>query len=289
MKTQKIKDKILVTGGAGFIGFNLCKKLVENSNNDVYSLDNYFTGSEQNHVEGVTYIKGNTKNIDKLIYFTPSIIYHLGEYSRVEQSFEEIELVIEFNKLGTFAVLEFVRKRNCKIIYAGSSTKFATYDEKNNSLSPYSWSKASNTDLVNNYASWFDINYAITYFYNAYGPGEIKTGKYATLIAIFQNQKENNLPLTVVSPGTQKRNFTHVYDIVNGLILLGEKGYGDGFGIGSSKTYEIIEVAKMFDCKIKFLPERKGNRMNSELIIDNTKKLGWEAKYDLELYIQNIK
>ena len=230
------KKKILVTGGAGFIGSHLCETLVKNRNLEIYSLDNYFTGSVKNHVKGVKYYEGNTSDIKKHIKHDIDLIYHLGEYSRVEQSFSDIEKVWEFNKEGIFSVLEFCREKKAKIVYAGSSTKFGD-GGLGSSQSPYAWSKATNTELVVNYGRWFKIDYAITYFYNVYGPREIATGKYATLIALFLQKKKLNLPLTVVSPGTQRRNFTHVDDIINGLVLVGEKGYGDDFGIGNKKSY----------------------------------------------------
>ena len=255
-------NKILVTGGAGFVGSHLCERLAKDEGNKVFSLDNYFTGSELNHVPNVTYINGNTEDIAKLITFKPDRVYHLGEYSRVEQSFADIKTVWRFNKNGIFAVLEFVRKTGCKIIYAGSSTKFGD-GGLGRSASPYAWTKASNTELVKNYGEWFNVPYAITYFYNVYGPREIKTGKYATLIALFNEKMKNGEPLTVVSPGNQKRNFTHVDDIIDALILVGENGYGDEFGIGSEESFSILEVAKLFDGKIEMLPERRGNRMNA--------------------------
>ena len=238
------RKKILVTGGAGFVGSHLCERLSKDQNNDVYSLDNYFTGSTDNHVENVTYIKGSTSQISQLITFNPDMIYHLGEYSRVEQSFDDIEKVWEYNKDGIFAVLEFVRKAGCKILYAGSSTKYGD-GGLGRSASPYAWTKATNTELVQNYGAWFNVPYAITYFYNVYGDREIKDGKYATLIALFKEKVKNKEPLTIVSPGTQKRNFTHIDDIIDGLILVGENGYGDEFGIGSGEAFSILEVAKM--------------------------------------------
>lgn len=169
-----MKKRILVTGGAGFVGSNLCERLAKDENNEVYSLDNYFTGSKDNHVENVTYIEGLTSDIDKLINFEPHTVYHLGEYSRVEQSFDDIEKVWKFNKDGIFAVLEFVRKTGAKIVYAGSSTKFGD-GGLGRSASPYAWTKASNTELVENYGAWFNVPYAITYFYNVYGKREIQT------------------------------------------------------------------------------------------------------------------
>jgi UDP-glucose 4-epimerase len=289
--------KILVTGGAGFVGSHLCERLLKEGN-EVYSLDNYFTGSEKNHIKGVEYIRGNTKDIFELINFNPDIIYHLGEYSRVEQSFEDMDIVYEYNKIGTFKVLEFVRHIGAKLIYAGSSTKFGDGGIARNT-SPYAWTKASNTELVINYGNWYNINYAITYFYNVYGPREISNGKYATLIALFKEKMKKNEPLTIVSPGTQKRNFTHIEDIVNGLILVGRDGYGDEFGIGSDEAFSIIEVAEIFlgmdkdeaiqKGKIIMLPERRGNRMSAEVITDKTKFLGWQPEKTLKSYIKECK
>jgi len=247
--------KVLVTGGAGFIGSHLCEILAQDRN-EVISLDDYSTGSENNHVDGVVYIKGETKNIDKLVTFSPDIIYHLGEYSRVEQSFDDIKKVWNSNKIGIFEVLQFCRKTKAKLIYAGSSTKFGD-GGMGRSQSPYAWTKASNTELVENYGNWFGIRYAIVYFYNVYGGREISTGKYATLIALFKECYKNNKPLTIVSPGTQLRNFTHIDDIISGLVLVGNNGEGDNYGIGCSQSYSILDVAKMFGTEIKMLPERK--------------------------------
>jgi UDP-glucose 4-epimerase len=282
------KKKILVTGGAGFVGSHLCERLSQNTKYEVYSLDNYFTGSENNHVSNVTYIKGDTKDIEELIKFSPDMVYHLGEYSRVEQSFDDMEKVWEYNKDGIFRVLEFVRKVGCKILYAGSSTKFGD-GGLGRSASPYAWTKASNTELVENYGAWYNVPYAITYFYNVYGPREIQTGKYATLIALFKEKMKNCEPLTIVSPGTQKRNFTHIDDIVDGLILVGENGYGDEFGIGSEEAFSIKEVAEIYGGEIVMLPERRGNRMTAEVISEKTKALGWEPKCKLAKYIEECR
>jgi UDP-glucose 4-epimerase len=283
-----MKKKILVTGGAGFVGSNLCERLASDTNNDVYSLDNYFTGSKDNHVENVTYIEGTTADIDSLVDFNPHTIYHLGEYSRVEQSFEDIEKVWKFNKDGIFAVLQFCRKTGAKIVYAGSSTKFGD-GGLGRSQSPYAWSKATNTELVENYATWFNVPFAITYFYNVYGNREIKSGKYATLIALFNEKMKKGEPLTVVSPGTQKRNFTHIDDIINALVLVGENGYGDEFGIGSPEAYTILEIAQMYDGKIEMLPERAGNRMAADVISAKTEALGWKATKNIKDYINELK
>jgi UDP-glucose 4-epimerase len=282
------KRNILVTGGAGFVGSHLCERLARDLYNKVYSLDNYFTGSEDNHVPNVTYIKGDTVDIAKLVTFRPDIVYHLGEYSRVEQSFDDIETVWRFNKDGIFAVLEFVRMVGCKILYAGSSTKFGD-GGMGRSASPYAWTKATNTELVMNYGNWFNVPYAITYFYNVYGSREISTGKYATLIALLTEKMKDDLPLTIVSPGTQKRNFTHIDDIIDGLVLVGNNGYGDEFGIGSPESFSILEVARLFGGEIEILPERKGNRMTADVMTDKTQALGWQPKCKLADYIETLR
>lgn len=279
--------KVLVTGGAGFIGSHLCEELVHSGKYEVFSLDNYFTGSKNNHVEGVTYYEGSTLDIKSIIDFKVDYIYHLGEYSRVEQSFEDIEIVWKFNKDGIFSVLEFCRSQGCKLIYAGSSTKFGD-GGLGRKQSPYGWTKASNTELIENYGTWFNIPYAIVYFYNVYGPREISTGKYATLIALFENKIRNNEPLTVVSPGTQKRNFTHIKDIISGLLLVGENGYGDEFGIGNPIAYSILEIAEFFGGQIEMRPERKGNRMTADVVTAKTSALGWKPQYDIKEYILDL-
>ncbi len=283
-----IKNKILVTGGAGFIGSHLCEKLAKDKKNEVFSLDNYSMGSRKNHVEKVTYIEGDTSNVHDLISFSPNMIYHLGEYSRVEQSFNDIETVWKSNKEGIFSVLEFARKAGCKILYAGSSTKFGD-GGSGRSGSPYAWTKSTNTELVMNYGKWFDVPYVITYFYNVYGEREIQTGKYATLIALFKEKMKKNDPLTVVSPGSQVRNFTYIHDVIDALTLIGENGFGDEFGIGSEEGFTIKEVAKMFDGKIEMLPERLDNRMTADVITNITKALGWKPKKNLKDYIDECR
>jgi UDP-glucose 4-epimerase len=276
--TEKTKKTILVTGGAGFIGSNLIEQLVASGNYHVYSLDNYFTGKKENHIKGAKYIEGHTKDIAKLIDFVPDLVYHLGEYSRVEQSFFDMPIVWDFNKNGTFAVLEFCRKHGTKIVYAGSSTKFGD-GGLGRDQSPYAWTKATNTELVRNYGTWFGLPHAITYFYNVYGPREIATGPYATLIAIFKEKFRNHEPFTVVAPGTQIRNFTHVDDIVRGLILVGEKGVGDDYGLGSEDGHSIFDIAKAFGGEIEMVPERKGNRMSSTIDLTRTRgELDWSAE-----------
>lgn len=278
---------ILVTGGAGFVGSHLCEALSKDPIHRVFSLDNYFTGSKENHVPNVTYIDGNTADIAKLVTTDIDVVYHLGEYSRVEQSFQDIEKVWQYNKDGIFAVLQFCRLQGAKIIYAGSSTKFGD-GGLGRSQSPYAWSKATNTELVKNYGSWYNVPYAITYFYNVYGPREIATGKYATLIALFKEKVKNNQPLTVVSPGSQKRNFTHIEDIISGLTLVGANGYGDDYGIGSPEAYTILEIAHLFNTQVEMLPERPGNRMTADVLTEKTEALGWQPKHSIKTYIQDF-
>lgn len=280
--------KILITGGAGFIGSNLCEKLSKDQTNEIVVLDNYSTGLQQNHIDGVQYVRGETKDIDNLIDLSPDVIYHLGEYSRVEQSFGDIELVAQSNMAGTFQVLLFCLKHNSKLIYAGSSTKFGDNGEGRHQ-SPYGWSKASNVDLVKNFGNWYGMEYAIAYFYNVYGKREIAEGKYATLIALFSEKYKKRLPLTVVAPGTQVRNFTHVDDIVSGIICVGMDGHGDGYGIGSDESFTILEIARMFGGEIEMLPERPGNRMFADLHVKKIKELNWRAKHSIVDFIDEIK
>jgi UDP-glucose 4-epimerase len=197
------KKCIVVTGGAGFVGAALCRRLLADGHR-VISLDNYFTGSTERHLPGVEYRFGHTRDIAQHVPEQPDIVFHLGEYSRVEKSFEDpIQVVWDLNIAGTFSVLEFCRSKKTKLIYAGSSTKFADGGE-GKSQSPYAWSKSANTELVCNYGKWFGLNFAITYFYNVYGEGEISSGPYATVIGIFKQLYARGLPLTVVSPGTQQ-------------------------------------------------------------------------------------
>ena len=210
----------------------------------------------------------------------------MGEYSRVEQSFEDIELVMQFNAYPFFELLKLTAHHNAKLIYSGSSTKFS--DNLKKVESPYSFTKRLNTELLVNYAKWFKFNYAITYFYNVYGENEIYKGKYATVIAKFLSLKKNKVnKLPITKPGNQRRRFTHIDDVINGLILVGKKGIGDNFGIGADKSYSIIELAKMLKMNYVMKPAKKGNRLNAKLITSKTKKLGWRPKKNLKEYISD--
>ena len=284
---QLLKNKrILITGGAGFVGSQLAKRLFSN-NNTVYVLDNYFTGTSNNHIKGIHYKKGETKNIFK--YFKDiklDYIYNLGEYSRVEQSYEDIELVMNYNLYPFYDVLRLASHHKAKLIYSGSSTKFS--HNLDVVESPYSFSKKMNTELLVKYAKWFNLKYAITYFYNVYGPNEISQGKYSTVIAKFLFfKKNNNKYLPITKPGTQKRRFTHIDDIVNGLILVGKKGIGDNFGIGADKSFTIIEIAKMLKMNYKMMSAKKGNRLDATLKTSKTKKLGWKPLKNLKNYLNS--
>ena len=273
---------ILVTGGAGFIGSSLCARLVAEGHK-VISLDNYFAGTKDAHVAGVDYRDGHTKDVAALVPESPDLIFHLGEYSRVEKSLLEPATVWDLNKAGSFGVLEFWRAKGCKLLYAGSSTKFGD-GGLGRDQSPYAWTKATNTELVRNYGDWYGLPYAITYFYNVYGPGE-RAGAYGTLIEIFRQRRLAGEPLRVNAPGTQKRNFTHIDDIVEGLVLVGENGIGDDFGLGDSRAYSILEVAEMFGGDIVMGPEVAGNRMTADIDTSKTRLLGWSPTRALIDYI----
>lgn len=273
----------LVIGGAGFIGSNLCKALLEKGH-EVYSLDNYSTGTKSNHVPGAHYKTGSAQSINE--YSMPDrvdYVFHLGEYSRVEQSVDEPFTAIENICTTLIPVIKYCHKAGAKLIYSGSSTKFG------NSDSPYSIAKESNTWLVKRLCEYFGIRYCITYFYNVYGENEIKTGKYATVVAKFIEQKNTNNNVCVNYPGTQKRNFTHVSDIVDGIIMVAENGDGDLYGIGSDESFSIIELAQMIGVEFHFGPAKQGNRTWSVLMTEKTKELGWSAKTRLVDYINGAK
>jgi UDP-glucose 4-epimerase len=278
------KKLILVTGGAGFIGSHLCARLARDGHR-VISLDNYFTGSRDNHVEGVEYREGHTKNIATLIPETPDIIYHLGEYSRIAKSIEEPEVVFDLNSAGTFAVAEFWRAKRCRLVYAGSS---AVFEAKENS--PYAWSKAANTDLVRDYSKWYGLSGAVAYFYNVYGPGErAEVERYGTVIETFRQNVLQGRPHQVRGTGEQTRAFTHIDDTVDGLVLVGEKG-GDGeYPISAKEAHSLKEVAALFGGDIEFLPPTRTTRSSGAMDTSKLEALGWSQKHTLKGYINGIK
>tara|TARA_A100001015_G_scaffold320249_1_gene445939 strand:+ start:2653 stop:3522 length:870 start_codon:yes stop_codon:yes gene_type:complete len=285
---MQIKNKkILITGGLGFVGSNLAKYLV--NLNYVIVLDNLFTGKKNNSDRKIIYIYEETSQINKIKKLNKikfDFIFHLGEYSRVEQSYDDIDKVINYNTKPFYEVIKFVKKNNAKLIYSGSSTKFGKYSDSSE-ISPYAWSKISNINFLKNYDKWFKLNYAITYFYNVYGDSEISTGKYATVVAKFLRLKKmKKIFVPIVYPGSQKRNFTHISDVVSGLEIVALKGFGDGYGIGSNESYSIIQLAKLLGLKYKIVPAKKGNRMSADLKVSKTKSLGWKSKHKLKDYIK---
>lgn len=284
--------RALVTGGAGFIGTHLIRNLLDSHPRmHVVSLDCYSSGYKSNHIEDprVLYLEGHTA-VDPLLFpITFPHVYHLGEYSRITGSFKDIIEVQRSNQTGTFNVIDYCYKTNAKLIYAASSSKFGNNGEDEH-LSPYAWMKAKNCELIKNYAEWFGLQYAITYFFSVYGPGHISTGDYATVIAIFEQQYLKGGPITVVKPGTQRRDFTHVYDIVRGIRMAAQKGGGDGYLLGTNEPYSIQEVAEMFEMPIEYLPERQGERFQAKEYISRARtELGWQPEYRLPAYIEEFK
>ena len=273
---------VLVTGGAGFIGTNLCKRLVE-LGKSVVCLDNYSSGKQDNHQDGVTYIDADCKFITELSE-VPEVVYHLGEYSKVAPSFDDTKKIIETNIYSTAVVIEYCKDNNVKLVYAGSSTKYA---DNGANESPYAFSKAKNTELIKNYGNWFGLQYSICYFYNNYGPYQDTCNDgWETVISIFEKQKTKGIPLTIVKPGTQKRNFTYVGDTVNGLIAAASVNKNDEYQLSSNESYDMYELAKLFNHEYTLIPERLGDRMISTIdYIETYKKLNWTPKYKLKDWI----
>ncbi|MFA6361614.1 MAG: NAD-dependent epimerase/dehydratase family protein, partial [Candidatus Shapirobacteria bacterium] len=271
------------------VGSHIIEQLIQKNPEDkIISLDNYFNGSKENHIAGAEYREGHTKDIDKLIPETPDVVFHLGEYARIAPSFDDVEKVFDMNTVGTFAVVEFCHQRKVgKLVYAASSTKFATNGEERYA-NPYSFTKANNVDLINNYGKWYNLPYAICYFYNAYGPRENGIGKYATLIAKFEQSYLKNEPFTIVKPGTQKRNFTYVGDLARGIILTAEKGNGDGYTLGNKKEYSIIEIAEAFGGPIEFKDGYSGRTESGEAPDKARQELDWDTTVDVIDYIKDF-
>lgn len=284
-----MKKTALVTGGAGFIGTHLCRRLYQEGYR-VVSLDNYFSGSKKNHIDGVEYIEGHTKDIQSLITFRPDILFHLGEYARVRHSLEEPQLVLDLNTVGTARVVEFWRTHGMKLVYAGSSTKFAqprADGVEGKDRSPYSWSKAMNCELVSNYGRWYGLPFAIAYFYNVYGPGERPSDQYGTFIETLRQNVLHGTPHHIASPGTQTRAFTHVDDTVSALYLIGEKGEGDGYNIGAKEVYSLLDVAKLFGGEVVIDAQTPSTRSSGAEDTTKLQALGWVQERTLEEYIHS--
>lgn len=282
--------KILVTGGAGFVGSSLIKKLIEiNPNDEILSVDNYFTGKVSNHVEGVTYYDMSVKKfLETEKDYKPDMVFHFGEYSRIVTSFKDIEHIIDTNIHSTSLLIDKCRQWGSKLIYSASSSKFGN-NGKDENLSPYSWAKAKMVELIKNYGEWYGLNYEIVYFYNVYGPGQIESGDYATVIGIFEKQYREGKKLTVVSPGTQQRDFTHINDIVEGTILASQQYLNHEWYLRKGQPKTIIEIADLFG-EWEMVEERKGERQSADVVESDTEKiLKWKPKHNVEDYINSIK
>ena len=287
------KNKIIITGGAGFVGTNLIKLLLKKTNYKIISIDNYSSGKKINHIKNVRvkYIKGETVNISKLIknYKQIKSVFHFGEFARIYQSFIKTNECIESNSVGSNAVFNFCLKNKIKLIYSATSASLGNKGKDKN-LSPYAFSKAKNLEFLENLKKWFDFKYEVIYFYNVYGPHQICSGEMSTVIGIFEDHYKKRKPLPVVRPGTQTRRFTHIDDTINICYLAWRRNLCRHYSVASRKSYSIIEVAKMFKSKIKFLPKRLGERYASSLIKENlsNKMYKYFGKIDLKNYVSNF-
>lgn len=282
---------ILITGGAGFVATNLIKKLYKlKSVRKIISIDNYYSGSKNNHIKSskIKYYKCDTIKINsfkqiKNINF--DTVFHFGEFSRIVPSFKNYNDCFKSNFFGTYEVIKFCLNKKSRLVYSASSSTFGN----NKYLSPYSWSKYNNNELIKNFSQWFNLKYNIVYFYNVYGSNHIGIGKMASVIGIFEDQYKKKLPLTVVKPGTQKRDFTHVEDIIEGTYLAVKKTINTEFHLGSGENYSILDVVKFFKHPHIFVKERPGERFNS--LANNSfskKKLGYKPKNSLKKYIKEF-
>ena len=288
------KDIIVVTGGSGFVGSNLIKFFLENSKFRIISIDNYSTGLVKNHIKNkrVKYIRNETKNIKKILdIYKKKInsIFHFGEFSRIYQSFLKMSQCIDSNTIGSNAVFNFCLENKIKLIYSATSASIGNKGNDKN-LSPYAFTKAKNLELLNNLKKWFNFKFEILYFYNVYGPKQISKGEMATVIGIFEEQYRKKKPLTVVKPGTQTRRFTHISDTVEICFLAWKKNLCRHYSIANKKSYSILEVAKMFKTKIKFLPKRPGERYASALTNMNlsNKMYKYYGKINLHDYVKSF-
>ena len=289
-----MKNILVVTGGAGFVGSNLISLLLKKTKLKIISIDNYSTGSKKNHLKDkrVKYIKSHTKNISKILSkYKKKIhsIFHFGEFARIYQSFLKMNECISSNTIGSHEVFNFCLSNRIKLIYSATSASIGNKGHDKN-LSPYAFTKAKNLEMLENLKLWYNLKFEIIYFYNVYGPKQINKGSMATVIGIFEDQYKDKKQLTVVKPGTQSRRFTHIDDTINTCYDAWKKNKCRHYSISNKKSYTIIEVAKMFSSKIKLLPARRGERFASALTSLNLsnkvyKKFG---KIKLEDYIKNF-
>jgi UDP-glucose 4-epimerase len=287
------KNVILVTGGAGFVGTNLIKLFLKKTNYKITSLDDYSSGSKKNHITSsrINYIKGNTVNINSLIKNSSRIksVFHFGEFARIYQSFLKMNECIDSNSIGSNAVFNFCLKNKIKLIYSATSASLGNKGNDKN-LSPYAFTKSKNLELLENLKKWFNFKFEVIYFYNVYGPHQICKGQMSTVIGIFEDYFKKRKPLPVVKPGTQTRRFTHIDDTVNICYLAWKKNLCRHYSIANEKSYSLIDVAKMFKSKIKFLPKRPGERYASALVNKNLSNKMYKhfGKINLKDYIKNF-
>ena len=289
-----MKNTIVVTGGAGFVGSNLILLLLKKTKLKIISIDNYSTGRKKNHFNDrrVTYVKGNTKNIKRILEKKINkikIIFHFGEFSRIYQSFLKMNECIDSNNIGSLEVFNFCLSNKIKLIYSATSASIGNKGNDKN-LSPYAFTKAKNLELLENLKKWFNFKFEIVYFYNVYGPRQIEIGSMSTVIGVFEDQFRKKVPLTVVRPGSQSRRFTHINDTIKTCYYAWKKNKCKHYSISNRKSYTIIEVAKLFDTEIKLLPPRRGERYASALTSMNlsNKVHKMFGKIDLKDYIANI-
>ena len=289
-----MKNIIVITGGTGFVGSNLIKLFLEKTKYKIISIDNYSTGSKKNHIKDkrVNYVIGDTKdifNILKKYKKKVKTIFHFGEFARIYQSFLNMSECIDSNTIGTNAVFNFCLKNKIKLIYSATSATLGNKGGDKN-LSPYAFTKAKNIELLENLKMWFNFKFEIIYFYNVYGPNQIKKGDMATIIGIFENLYKSKKKLTVVRPGSQTRRFTHVLDTVDVCYQAWKKNLCRHYVISNKKSYSVLDVAKMFRRKIKYLPSRKGERYASALTDKNlsNKVYKYFGKIDLKDYINTF-
>jgi len=289
-----MKKMIIITGGAGFVGSNMISLLLEKTRYNIISIDNYSTGSIKNHIKNkrIKYINSDTKNIKKkLDKFKNKIhsLFHFGEFSRIYQSFSKMDECIGSNTIGSSEVFKFCLSNKIKLIYSATSASIGNKGKDKN-LSPYAFTKAKNLEMLENLKSWFKFKFEVIYFYNVYGPKQIGLGNMATVIGIFEEQYKKNIPLTIVKPGNQTRRFTHIRDTVETCYYAWKKNKCRHYSISSKKSFSILDVAKMFNSKIKFLPSRPGERYASALTNMNlfNKVFKIFGKVNIQDYIKNI-
>ena len=285
---MKNNKNILITGGAGFVGSNLAEKL-ENDGHNVISIDNYSFGKKENEVKNVKYINDDIENIHK-IDEPIDICYHLGAKARVQPSFTDPVDYFRVNAKGTMEVMEWAKKKNVKVVYAGSSSKHFSPED-----SPYAMYKYLGEQIIKLYKKSFNVKAEIARFYNVYGPRENRDEKFGNVIGIWTSKAMKGESLPIVGDGMQRRDFTHVHDIVDGLIKIGfsDTFQEDGWELGTGNNYSVNELFEMFrlrfGSKSHLIPDQPGNykktlRKNNKLI----DLLDWCPKDQLASHIKNL-